>query len=132
MIAGQNSSTARRLMGGALLVVLAGLAGCGAPTVASGVPGAAQIDLLTVMSSDKTIVDHVVSWSSGKDCSTVNVEKGNHYCKEDEVVIKPKVHCYSTLGRTTCYEQPDPYANGQRELGNNDHNLKDTTRAARR
>lgn len=97
--------------------------GACAPTVASGVPGLAQIDVLTVVGTDKSIIDHAVSYSSGKDCSYVYVEKGNHYCKEDEVQVKPQVYCYRTLGRATCYERPDPYNNGHRENGVNDHNL---------
>jgi len=101
---------------------VAGLTACG-PVVGAGVPGVAQIDALTVVGTDKSIVDHVVSYSSGKDCSYVYIEKGNRYCKEDEPVIKPQVYCYRTLANMTCYERPDPHANGQREIGNNDHNL---------
>ena len=103
--------------------LLGSVAGCGAPTVASGVPGLLQLDAVTVIGTDKTIVDHVISYASGRDCSSIYVEKGDRYCKEDEPVIKPQVYCYRTLGRATCYETPDPYANGQRENGNNDHNL---------
>ncbi|MBM09293.1 MAG: hypothetical protein CMF69_06925 [Magnetovibrio sp.] len=95
---------------------------CGAPMTMSGVPGVAQVDVLSVVSTDKTMFDHLVSYTSGKDCSAVRVEKGKRYCKEDEPIIKPQVYCYSTLGRANCYEMPDPYANGQRETGNNDHN----------
>jgi len=107
------------LVGG---LALCGLAACG-PVIGAGVPGAAQIDALTVVGTDKSIVDHVISYSSGKDCSSVYLEKGNRYCKEDEPVIKPQVYCYRTLASMTCYERPDPFANGQREIGNNDHNL---------
>ncbi len=117
---------ARRFFKCAGFASLIGLSGCNAPTVAPGIPGAAQIDMLTLISSDKTMFDHLMSWSSGKDCSSIYAEKGNHYCKEDEVVITPNVHCYKTLGRTTCYDQPDPFSNGHIAVGNNDHNLKDT------
>ncbi len=101
------------------------LLGCAVPpTLATGVmPGVAQIDMMTVVGTDKSIVDHVVSYSSGKDCSYIYVERGNHYCKEDEVVIKPQVYCYNSIGRVTCYERPDPHANGHRENGNNEHNM---------
>ena len=106
-----------------VLLLLGFVVACGAPTIAPGMPGMAQIDVLTVVGTDKTIFDHVVSYSSGKDCSYINVEKGNRYCKEDEPVINPQVYCYRTLARATCYEMPDPFANGQRENGNNDHNM---------
>ena len=104
------------------VLMLGALTAC-APTVATGVPGVAQIDMLSVIGTDKSIVDHVVSYSSGKDCSYVYVEKGNHYCKEDEKKIKAQVFCYKSIGRSTCYERPDPHNNGYRETGNNDHNL---------
>ncbi len=111
----------------ALSLVL--LSACTAPTVATGVPGVAQLDMMTVVGTDKTILDHVVSYSSGKDCSYVNVEKGNEYCKEDEKVIKPQVYCHNTLGSVTCYERPDPYGNGERVNGNNEHNMVTTQKA---
>ena len=106
-----------------VLFLLGSVAGCNTPMTISGAPAVAQFDVLSVVGTDKTIIDHLVSYTSGKDCSFVYVEKGNRYCKEDEPVIKPQVYCYSTLGRATCYETPDPFANGQRESGNNDHNL---------
>ena len=106
-----------------VLFLLGSVAGCSTPMTISGAPAVAQFDVFSVVGTDKTIIDHLVSYTSGKDCSFVYVEKGNRYCKEDEPVIKPQVYCYSTLGRATCYETPDPFANGQRESGNNDHNL---------
>ena len=105
------------------LFLLGSVVGCSTPMTMSGAPAVAQFDVFSVVGTDKTIIDHLVSYTSGKDCSFVYVEKGNRYCKEDAPVIKPQVYCYSTLGRATCYETPDPFANGQRESGNNDHNL---------
>ena len=111
-----------RAKGVASVLLLGALTACG-PTVATGVPGLAQIDILSVVGTDKSIMDHVVSYSSGKDCSNVYVEKGNRYCKEDEPIIKPQVYCYKSIGRATCYERPDPHNNGYREIGNNEHNM---------
>jgi hypothetical protein len=111
------------------LLPLGFLASCAPPTVAAGMPGVAQLDMMTVVGTDKTILDHVVSYSSGKDCSYVNVEKGNEYCKEDERVIKPQVYCHNTLGSVTCYERPDPYGNGERVNGNNEHNMVTTQKS---
>ena len=105
-----------------VIFLLGATVSCGAPLTMSGAPGVAQVDVLSVVGTDKTMFDHIVSYASGKDCSAVRVEKGKRYCKEDEPIIKPQVYCYSTLGRASCYEVPDPYANGQRETGNNDHN----------
>jgi len=94
------------------------LGACG-PLVSAGVPGVAQVDLLTVMGTDKTVVDHVVSLSSGKNCSAVRLEKGQHYCEEDEPIIQQNIYCYNTLGSVTCYNRPDPYQGRQQKLGEN-------------
>jgi len=70
------------------------------------------------MASDKTIGDHLVSFQSGKDCSTVRVEQGRTYCKEDEPNPIPDVHCYRTIGDVTCYSEPDPQRHLDDRIGN--------------
>lgn len=115
-----NASTVRRI--GALGLCAAVLAGCG-PLVAGGVPVVGQADVLTVVGTDKTMVDHIVSYTSGKDCSSVRREQGLHYCVEDEPNVQPEVYCYSTIGAVTCYDRPNPYDSRQQKVGENDHNL---------
>ena len=66
--------------------------------------------------TDKTPIDHVYSLVTGKDCSVVRSNQGLTYCLEDEVTPRLDVHCYPTLGETTCYDRRDPYPGGQREL----------------
>lgn len=61
-----------------------------------------------VMGSDKTLTDHIQSYRSGKDCSTVRIEKGRTYCREDEPNPIPKVICYRTLADVMCYSQAEP------------------------
>lgn len=114
-----------------VLFCVVALGGCG-PLAMSGVPFLGQADALTVVGTDKTIVDHFVSISSGKNCSTVRREQGLHYCEEDEPEIKPRVYCYNTLGRVTCYDRSDPHANGVQKVGDNSHNLVDPLRQRQR
>ena len=63
-----------------------------------------------LMATDKTLTDHLVSFNTGKNCSTVRLEQGRSYCREDEPNPMPaaNVTCYQTLGDVTCYTQPDP------------------------
>ncbi|PHS78802.1 MAG: hypothetical protein COB59_05210 [Rhodospirillaceae bacterium] len=61
-----------------------------------------------VMGSDKTLSDHIESYRTGKDCSTVRMEKGRTYCREDEPNPIPKVTCYRTLADVVCYSVADP------------------------
>lgn len=77
----------------------------------------------SVMATDKTVADHIVSWTSGKDCSSVRWEQGKTYCKEDEVRVEPAVFCYRSLGDVTCYDRPDPHDNRHQRVGEYDHNL---------
>jgi len=114
-----------------VLLCFAALGGCG-PLAMSGVPFLGQADALTVVGTDKTIVDHLVSFKSGKNCSTVRRELGLHYCEEDEPDVNPRVYCYNTLGRVTCYDRPDPHANGVQKVGDNSHNLLDPLRQRHR
>ena len=83
----------------------------------------AVVDGITVMGTDKTLEDHVVSLASGKNCSTVRTERGLSYCAEDEVVPLAPVFCYRTLGEITCYDRPDPHKGRYGRVGDNDHNL---------
>ena len=82
----------------------------------------ALLDGASVMTTDKTLGDHIVSITSNKDCSTYrkNTSASGVYCREDEVQPTPKVHCYQTLGSVSCYEQPDKT---RAELGRNDQNF---------
>ena len=121
---GLSHSKIMRYMG-LILLICWGLNGCG-PIAAT--PGgfnliSGQAEILSIIGTEKTIFDHAISLSSGKNCSSVRREKGLHYCEEDEPEVRPNVYCYNTLARVTCYKKPDPYLNGSRILGNNDHNL---------
>lgn len=95
----------------------AGVSPNAVPTVGGVTAPLAQFEIMSVVSSDKTIGDHIVSWTSGKDCSSVRVQLGQYYCKEDEPKDPPKPYCYRTMGRVDCYATPDPYAAGQQMLG---------------
>jgi hypothetical protein len=97
----------------AFLVVLVVLGGC------SAIPGFAQLEAATVIGTDKTIGDHMISLSSGKNCSSIRKEKGLTYCEEDEPVIKQNIFCYKTLATVTYYDRPDPR---RQRVDMNDHN----------
>jgi hypothetical protein len=83
---------------------------------------ATALDGASVIFTDKTLGDHLISVGSGKDCSSVRTELGLTYCKEDEISLTPAVYCYRTLGSVDCYAKPDPYGLNQRKIGENEHN----------
>jgi|TARA_B110000438_G_C15222775_1_gene397995 hypothetical protein len=100
----------------ALLTLFVLIAGCGA------FPGVSQMQGAVVIGTDKTIEDHIMSLSSGKNCSIVRKEKGLTYCEEDEPIINQNLFCYKTLGSVTCYDRPDSNMSRKR-VDRNDHNL---------
>ena len=106
-----------KLVAGAIgCAVMLGLAGC------ESLPGYGEAEAVSLMATKKTLTDNVVSYYSGKDCSTLRKEQGLAYCKEDQVIPKANVYCYQTLGSVTCYDRPDPYDPRRRELGDNSQN----------
>ena len=99
----------------ALSAFLVVLGGC------SLVPGYAQVEGAFVVGTDKTMGDHIISLSSGKNCSTIREQKGLTYCEEDELQVRQNIYCYRTLATVTCYDRPDPNP-GRRRVDLNDHN----------
>ena len=95
-----------------------GLSGCSAvATAPTGFPKLLGVNGVSVIGTGKTITDHVVSFTSGKNCSTVRKNTGRHYCEEDEVAVPDNVFCYTTLGDITCYDQPVPPVESKRTIG---------------
>lgn len=81
------------------------------------------MEAVSLMGTDKTVGDHVISLASGKDCSSVRKEQGKTYCKEDEMrPPRAQMHCYRNIGQVTCYEKPLPYGNYQ-PVDINEHNI---------
>lgn len=99
------------------IAALAFLAGC------AMIPPIAGVEGVSAVLTKKTVTDHIVSFSSGKNCSTIRVGRGQSYCVEDEVNVQPRVFCYRTLGSVSCYKNPDPYNGGQSAVGRDESNL---------
>jgi hypothetical protein len=105
------------------LAVTASLPGCGgtlstaSETVGQNTIGAqtlegaawfAALSVTSVIITDKTLVDHIVSLAYGKDCSTVRYLDGDYYCKRPPKP-QPPLYCYPSLGDIVCYREPNPY-----------------------
>ncbi|MDG4721210.1 MULTISPECIES: hypothetical protein [Thalassospira] len=109
----------QRILAGLFAALLgSGVAGCS--TTMSDITGThiftggewyLAFDVISIINTDKTLVDHVVSLSTGKDCSTIRKIDGKSYCKKDPVPETP-LYCYRTLAAVSCYRTPDPYNTG--------------------
>lgn len=68
-------------------------------------------DVVSVVTTDKTLFDHLMTAVMDEDCSSVRVEQGGPYCKPWEKpyipLAEPPRYCYRTLGEITCYTSPD-------------------------
>jgi hypothetical protein len=101
-----------------VLALVLALAGCSAATTAQSVaPQALLIEGATIIGTDKTIGDHVISFATNKNCSTIRKHLGKTYCEEDEIGHVDEVYCYRTLAKVTCYSVPSPHG----ELHRVDH-----------
>lgn len=110
----------------ALIAVLFTLSGC---LLATG-PGLFALSTATFINTKKTVGDHAVTWMTGQDCSTLKYTKGEGYCRPregeevqdganygpDGTYLSMGPYCYRTLGRVTCYDQPDSMASGYARL----------------
>jgi hypothetical protein len=67
-----------------------------------------QLEAISLINTHKTMGDHVISWITGKDCSSPRAEREGVYCTERPGAPPPpqQVYCYTTLARPTCYSQP--------------------------
>lgn len=66
------------------------------------------LELTSVMTTKKTMGDHVATWITGKDCSSVRAEREGVWCVDWPVPPAPpqQVYCYASLARPSCYSQP--------------------------
>lgn len=67
-----------------------------------------NLEVLSLINTRKTIVDHIATWVTGRDCSTVRAQRDGAYCVDwpSDPVPPQQVYCYSTLARPTCYAHP--------------------------
>jgi hypothetical protein len=68
----------------------------------------ANLEVISVMTTKKTIGDHLATWVTGKDCSTVRAEREGAWCVDWPSPPAPptQVYCYASLARPSCYSQP--------------------------
>ena len=76
----------------------------------------ANFEVASLVTTKKTIVDHVATWVTGRDCSTPRAEREGTYCVDWPEAPSPpqQVYCYASLARPTCYSQP--YTQGNDRL----------------
>lgn len=107
----------------ALLVAVLPLGGCFVASTPFTVASTGA-DLVSLNATKKTLVDHVASAATGRDCSSISLSETGHYCPEKVMVDRSKVYCYRTLADVDCHHIPDPYKNGYTALASPPPDIK--------
>jgi len=98
-----------------LLLLLVLLAGC-APAGPLAVGAAAVASGASLPVFHRTPLDMAVSMVSRRDCSIVNLDRGERYCRPRERLPETPVFCTRSLGVADCWEDPSQLPPNTREL----------------
>ena len=91
---------------------------CSLATSAPGMtPTLLGMEGATVIGTGKSLTDHYVSYTTGKNCSTLRKKTGRTYCEEDEITEPEEIYCYKSLGKVNCYSVPRPHGEDQNTVG---------------
>lgn len=68
----------------------------------------ANLEMLSVINTKKTLGDHVATWITGKDCSTLRAQREGVWCVDWPGPPAPpqQVYCYASLAKPSCFAQP--------------------------
>lgn len=72
------------------------------------------VDMASLINTEKMVSDHVFSFATGKDCSTLKAREGRTYCAEydrPQPYHPQEVYCYRSLGQVNCFDRPLVEAN---------------------
>ena len=96
--------------------ILAALtAGCTpSASVVAGSLAAASVAAIPVF--HRTGLDLLVSVMSGRDCSVVNLDRREPYCRPREQPPEPPIFCTRSLGVANCWSEPDRLPGHPREI----------------
>ncbi len=103
---------------GVILIFTLIISACSAVSTApTMMPQMLGVDGATVITTGKTISDHIVSYATGKNCSTVRRQTGQNFCEEDDLSTPEEIYCYNSLGKVNCFASPQPYGQGGQTVG---------------
>ncbi|MBN2752759.1 MAG: hypothetical protein JXQ84_08630 [Rhodospirillaceae bacterium] len=78
--------------------------------------GLFAVDVATLIVTDKTMLDHIVSYFREEDCSAVRASQGDRYCRPIRIAYTPppEPFCYRSLADVSCFSTPNPYGSDHR------------------
>jgi hypothetical protein len=84
-------------------------------------------EVTSLINTQKTITDHILSAASGRDCSTIRAKDEGIYCIDKNKIKgpkKPEVYCYRTLADVNCYADHGGYDARKLPIGLSEKELK--------
>ena len=79
--------------------------------------------VISLLETDKTPTDHILSQVMNKDCSSKRLLEGaDHMCLDENANASKTVaqaapsYCYRTLGNVTCYTEPNPFGSNASQV----------------
>jgi hypothetical protein len=71
-------------------------------------PALVNLEVISVINTKKTLGDHLATWVTGKDCSTIRAQREGTWCVDwpGPPAPPPQVYCYASWARPSCYAQP--------------------------
>jgi hypothetical protein len=113
------------------IFVLSLLAGCGVDD-AIGVPVGAAVAVSSIVIFQRSPLDMLVSAATARDCSVVNLDKGQQYCLPREMAPEPPEFCTRSLGVPDCWKDPENLPSRPREIADGPRSLTKVQDANRR
>jgi hypothetical protein len=89
-----------------ILACLLPLAGCATTDPLAAVVGTGAI-VGSVATIQRTPMDALYSWWTGRDCSVVRLDQGKTYCRSVEPEPEAPEYCTRSLGSVNCWKDPD-------------------------
>jgi hypothetical protein len=84
-------------------------------------------EITSLINTQKTITDHILSAASGRDCSTIRAKDEGVYCIDKNKMKgpkKPEVYCYRTLADVNCYADHGGYDARKLPIGLSEKELR--------
>jgi hypothetical protein len=113
------------------LGLLSVLAGCGTATPVAAI-GAGVVSAASIPIFHRTPVDMLMSAASGRDCSVVNLDKGERYCRPRDRAPETPEFCTRSLGVPDCWDDPLKLLNHPREIADGPRTLTEDQEADRK
>jgi hypothetical protein len=113
------------------LMLLSLLAGCG-PAMPLTEVGVGVVSGASIPIFHRTPIDMVVSAASGRDCSVVNLDKGERYCRPKDRPPETPEFCTRSLGVPDCWDDPSKLLNHPQEIADGPRTLTKDQEADRK